>query len=56
MHEISIAMEENSKGITNAAEEFDQMLQAVSGIKQEVQENLEISDQLRSETKRFQKI
>lgn len=56
IHDISTAVEENAKGITSVAESAVSLVQAISEISKETENNQQISQKLTGEVNRFKKV
>lgn len=56
INDISTAVEENAKGITNVADSAVTLVEAMSEIQKETENNQQISDKLNSEVNRFKKV
>ena len=53
---INIAVDESAQGITMAAQNTGQLVEALGIIKEEADTNKQISDQLQGEVKKFKNI
>lgn len=56
INDISTAVEENAKGITNVADSAVTLVEAMSEIQKETENNQQISDKLNSEVSRFKRV
>lgn len=56
INDISIAVEENAKGITNVADSAVTLVEAMSEIQKETERNQQISEKLNGEVSRFKKV
>lgn len=56
INDISTAVEENAKGITNVADSAVSLVEAMSEIQKETENNQQISDKLNSEVSRFKRV
>ena len=56
VEDISTASEESAKGIANAAENTDILVENMDKVKKKMETNQQISDQLKAESDRFQGI
>lgn len=56
INDISIAVEENAKGITNVADSAVSLVEAMAEIQKETEHNQQISERLSSEVNRFKKV
>lgn len=56
INDISIAVEENAKGITNVADNAVTLVEAISEIQKETENNQEISQKLSGEVNRFKRL
>ena len=56
INDISTAVEENAKGITNVADNAVSLVEAMSDIQNETERNQQISQRLSTEVKRFKKV
>ena len=56
INDISIAVEDNAKGITSVAHSAVSMVEAMSKIAKETENNQQISQKLNGEVKRFKKV
>ena len=56
INDISTAVEENAKGITNVADSAVTLVEAMSEIQKETENNQQISDKLNSEVNRFKRV
>lgn len=54
--DISTAVEENAKGITNVADSAVTLVEAMSEIQKETEQNMQISQKLNEEVNRFKKV
>ena len=53
IHGIATAMDESAKGVANAAEHTTELAKTITHIREEVESNEEISNQLQQEVKKF---
>lgn len=53
---INIAVDESAQGVTSAAQSTGHLVHALTGIKDEAGENLDISEELQNEVKKFKNI
>lgn len=56
INNISIAIEESAKGVTNVAQEISQLVTAISAIKVQADENKNLSEDLSDEVAKFEKV
>ena len=56
INNISIAIEESAKGVTNVAQEISQLVTAISAIKVQADENKNLSEDLLDEVAKFEKV
>ena len=56
INNISIAIEESAKGVTNVAEEIAQLVTAISAITTQAGENKNLSENLSDEVAKFEKV
>ena len=56
INDISVAVEENAKGITNVADSAVTLVEAMSEIQKETERNQQISEKLNGEVSRFKKV
>ena len=56
INDISTAVEENAKGITNVADSAVTLVEAMSEIQKETERNQQISEKLNGEVRRFKKV
>ena len=56
INDISTAVEENAKGITNVADNAVTLVEAMTEIQKETEQNQEISQKLNSEVNRFKRV
>ena len=56
INDISTAVEENAKGITNVADNAVTLVEAMSEIQKETEQNRQISEKLNDEVNRFKKV
>ena len=56
INNISIAIEESAKGVTNVAEEIAQLVTAISTITTQADENKNLSENLSDEVAKFEKV
>lgn len=56
INNISIAIEESAKGVTNVAQEISQLVTAISAITVQADENKNLSEDLSDEVAKFEKV
>lgn len=56
INNISIAIEESAKGVTNVAQEISQLVTAISAITVQADENKNLSEDLLDEVAKFEKV
>ncbi len=56
LNDISVAVDENAKGVTNIADSAVRLAEVMSNIQEEIQSNRDISEQLNGEVSRFKNI
>ena len=56
INNISIAIEESAKGVTNVAQEISQLVTAISAITVQANENKNLSEDLSDEVAKFEKV
>ena len=56
INNISIAIEESAKGVTNVAQEISQLVTAISAITMQADENKKLTEELSDEEAKFEKV